>query len=158
MIHSGYVYKSENEVFDLGHNDSIGRLVVGIALFNNKSVLLLKRKADDSYPNNYELPGGLVESDESLLDAAIRELFEETSIRVLPDDLSMIVHGFDYETASGKTRQINFIFSSVNQMNTIRLTEHSSHTWAGLMDIQNNVFQMTSEMRDSLLAIFNYAK
>ncbi len=158
MIHSGYVYKSENEVFKLSQNDSIARFVVGIAVFNTNSVLLVKRKADDSYPNNYELPGGLVEPDESLVDAAIRELLEETSIRVVSDDLIMIVHGFDYDTEKGKSRQINLIFSPTSQMEDIHLSEHSSHTWAQRIDIQNDVFQMTSEMKESVLSVFNYAK
>lgn len=44
------------------------------------SLLLIKR-ANEPFKNDWALPGGFVDSNEDLMDAAIRELSEETSIK-----------------------------------------------------------------------------
>jgi len=44
------------------------------------SVLLIKRK-NDPYKNNWAIPGGFVEYDEEIDNAALRELEEETNIK-----------------------------------------------------------------------------
>lgn len=60
-----------------------------IILFNEEGkVLLLKRSQKvDSYAGMYGFPGGKIESGETSIDAAVRELFEETSLKVRPKDL-----------------------------------------------------------------------
>ena len=49
-------------------------------------ILLIKR-GGEPYKNSYALPGGFVEVDELALDAAKRELMEETNIDVSKDDI-----------------------------------------------------------------------
>lgn len=60
-------------------------VTVDIAIFcnaNNKiNVLLIKRK-NDPFKGQWAIPGGFVEEDENLEDAAKRELVEETGIKV----------------------------------------------------------------------------
>ncbi|WP_372916928.1 NUDIX domain-containing protein [Salegentibacter sp.] len=60
-------------------------VTVDIAIFcnaNNKiNVLLIKRK-NDPFKGQWAIPGGFVEEDENLEDAAKRELAEETGIKV----------------------------------------------------------------------------
>lgn len=53
-------------------------------------VLLIRRAADhDTEPGKWALPGGHVDTDETALDAAYRELVEETGL-TLGADLSML--------------------------------------------------------------------
>ncbi len=55
-----------------------------ILLFNKRGAgieLLLIKRLNDPYKNYWALPGGFVDKDEALIDAAKRELFEETSVK-----------------------------------------------------------------------------
>ena len=57
-------------------------LIALVAVLNNRNeVLLLKRKPDAHCPNVWSFPGGKVADDEMPLNAAIRELKEETGIK-----------------------------------------------------------------------------
>jgi len=60
----------------------------GIFLINNNNELLVCHPTNHN-PNFWSIPKGRVESDESLLDAAIRETYEETNI-LLTKDLNFI--------------------------------------------------------------------
>ena len=63
-------------------------------------------------PFDYALPGGLVElSDQNLVEAACRELLEETSIEVKPEDLVQIgAYGdVDRDPRSGRTVSIAYV-------------------------------------------------
>lgn len=63
-----------------------------VAVINcDKKILLLKRGPTAPYnPNNYCFPGGTVEDNESLEEAASRELSEETGINFHKDHLEKI--------------------------------------------------------------------
>lgn len=54
-------------------------IIVVNELVGKRKVLLIKR-LNDPYKNSWALPGGFVDGNEGLLDAAIRELKEETSL------------------------------------------------------------------------------
>lgn len=60
-----------------------------VVIPNNKNeVLLLKRSDTDSWmPGKWSLPGGGKKGNESLLEAAVREVSEETGLHVNPKDL-----------------------------------------------------------------------
>ena len=54
---------------------------VDIALIFNKEILLIKR-GNESFKNKWALPGGFMDMDETLLQAAHRELKEETGVEI----------------------------------------------------------------------------
>jgi mutator protein MutT len=54
----------------------------GVIIRSNNKVLLCKRKNYMKYPGEWSVPGGSIESGETPIDAAARELKEETSIDV----------------------------------------------------------------------------
>ncbi len=62
-------------------------VTVDIVLFKNNKILLIKR-LKEPYKDCWALPGGFVDENEDLEDAAKRELLEETSIKV--DSLTQI--------------------------------------------------------------------
>lgn len=63
-----------------------GELSVGVVLFNGDKVLILKRGDSAPWePGKWSLAGGMVEDGEELMNAILRELYEETKIK--PDNL-----------------------------------------------------------------------
>lgn len=63
-----------------------GELSVGVVLFNDDKVLILKRGDSAPWePGKWSLAGGMVEKGEELTTAILRELYEETKIK--PDNL-----------------------------------------------------------------------
>lgn len=70
---------------------------IGIMLIQNNKALLGQRhpdakKADSALhgQGTWTMPGGKIEFKEKMVDAAIRELFEETGIKAKTSDLKMI--------------------------------------------------------------------
>lgn len=52
-----------------------------IVVYSNQLVVIRRNKFGEEY---YTLPGGGIQNDESVFDAVVREVMEETSLRVLP--------------------------------------------------------------------------
>ncbi len=60
---------------------TVDMVVIEKVLNSSARLLLIKRK-NNPYAGKWALPGGFVDMDEPLKDAAVRELLEETYIRV----------------------------------------------------------------------------
>ena len=63
---------------------------VHVVLERNGEVLMMRRAGTGFFDGLYSLPGGHVEPGESLRAAAVRELSEETGVRVRPDALAAL--------------------------------------------------------------------
>src|SRR5438876_235453 len=69
---------------------------VGILLLKDKKILLVRHGTGASHETGvYGWPGGRIESGESLVQAAIRELQEETGLISTEKDLEKIKHNFE---------------------------------------------------------------
>ncbi|MDX8396231.1 MAG: NUDIX domain-containing protein [Mariprofundaceae bacterium] len=103
-----------------------------IAIFNNnKEVLLLKRDDDVHQGGLWSFPGGKVEKDEMPLDAAIRELKEETNLSgKLWRHLGKSSHTYENIT-------LNFLFFVCQCPDTSNLDCESTHVWAKLDQLHN---------------------
>lgn len=89
-------------------------LTVDIILFlkenTNYSVLLIKRN-NPPFKEKWALPGGFVDMDETLEEAAKRELFEETSIKI--DNLTQF-YVFDAIDRDPRHRTISVVFYQIS--------------------------------------------
>jgi 8-oxo-dGTP pyrophosphatase MutT (NUDIX family) len=97
-------------------------------LFGGK-ILLLKRAADKIEPHVWGVPAGKLEPGETPLEAAIRELHEETAIRIIPTQ----VHYLD--TFYIKKPNSEFIYHrfkvDLTHFPDVQLSrEHTAFTWA----------------------------
>lgn len=104
-----------------------------VAVINrDKKILLLKRGPTAPWnPDNYCFPGGTVEYNESLEQAAIRELYEETGIKVDNNNLEKMV--IVYPSGYKKV-----IFVSKIDDAEVRLNyEHTHYIWVDSSESAN---------------------
>lgn len=80
------------------------RMAVGVLLFSDDKLLLVK----PGYKNHWSVPGGVVEENESLFDACLRETKEEIGLDIKVEKLLCV----DYMEANGEVDEnLQFIFS-----------------------------------------------
>lgn len=83
--------------------DGIEKVVVGAVIFlSQETPLLLRRTASDFMGGLVELPSGTVDKGETLIEALVREVKEETGLSVASID--SYIGYFDYLSGSGKKR------------------------------------------------------
>ncbi len=80
------------QLFRAGANDAVDIVVLRNGATEQEPELLLVRRHDDAPAENgrFALPGGFVLSGESLPEAAVRELAEETGLRITPAALQAV--------------------------------------------------------------------
>lgn len=128
-----YVLKILNEA----QKDAVQKLSVGAAILHNGKLLMLKRCEGDFFPNIYELPGGALELNESLLDALERELLEETNCKI--EKILGYIGSIDFLSSTGlRTRRFNFLVEPKLPM-MIQLTEHENFMWISPTDADRHV-------------------
>lgn len=70
--------------------------VLGTAvIIHQDRVLLIQRVADDDYPDLWEVPGGVADDGETIIECVVRELREETGLRA--SAISTMLGEFEWE-------------------------------------------------------------
>ena len=111
----------------------IDRMVVAAVIRDGNTALLLERSPQDYLGGLFELPGGLVETGETLCQALRREVAEETGLALILID--RYLGCFDYHSQSGRlTRQFNFQITAP-ETPAVVLSEHASFAWVGLAEL-----------------------
>lgn len=100
-----------------------------VCLFNDAgAVLMLRRVADDDWmPNKFAFVGGKLRKNEEAPEAMIRELEEETGIKIKEKDLQKIHYD----------KNVHYFISSLKETPKLSLdkSEASAYKWATLEDI-----------------------
>lgn len=84
-------------------------ITVDIIVRRLDSKFLLIKRADNPHKDKFAVPGGYMEINERLVDAAVRELKEETNITVNRNDLVYIGY-FDSPDRDERGRVISHLF------------------------------------------------
>ena len=101
---------------------------------HDRLLLLLRGETAPYNPNKYCLPGGKLEANESLVDCAVRELYEETNIEICGG--SQYLQPVDVVYRNGNSKVV-FLYRSP-YIHSVNLNwEHSSYIWVELNDSLN---------------------
>ncbi|MDO8497381.1 MAG: NUDIX hydrolase [bacterium] len=114
--------------FEDGDKASLRHVVVDNLVIDNNKILLVKRASHMTNPNKYGLVGGYVNRDETLKEAVIREIKEETGYLV---KIELFFRIKDSPHRAQEDRQnISFVFTtSVVKKVGVPDTESSEVTW-----------------------------
>ncbi len=103
-------------------------------------LLLLQQAAHKNEPGTWGVPGGKLQDHETVENAAIRELFEETGIVLtvsLPHLRSFYLRTVDFDYA------FHVFIVQYNQVSHIRLSdEHQDYKWASAQDLEELPLRM----------------
>lgn len=104
-----------------------------ILLNEHNQILLLERSSKLSRPNGWDFPGGGVDSGETFEDACIREVLEETNLK-----LTNLEPLGSFHTHSGADEAVLFVFSAKLNGGAITLSwEHESYKWLSTEEIEH---------------------
>lgn len=117
-----------------------------VAILHNNNVLLLKRGDSAPWmPGRFCLPGGRLETNESLEDCALREVYEETNIVLVRDSLVP----FEIKYKNNRTK---IVFASIVSSDIVNLNwEHSDYKWVSFDNINN--YKLVPRLYTTLLVI-----
>lgn len=104
---------------------SLGATVI---LFNERldKVLMMKRNSNKRLaPGTWGNIGGKLEGNESTLDAAVREVWEETGFRIRKKDLRLVTYAETYVERIG--RIVIFIYATRVKESMPRMSDEHSH-------------------------------
>ncbi|MGW0250180.1 NUDIX domain-containing protein [Nocardia goodfellowii] len=116
--------------------EGITDFVVGVAVFRDHKLLVVRRVPNAYYGGMYELPGGGVEAGETFAECVVRELHEETGLRVR--GIVEFLGGVDYATRTkAKVRKFSFIVEAEPGRVELAPGEHDAHAWidAGALEV-----------------------
>ncbi|KAI3397913.1 hypothetical protein diail_10082 [Diaporthe ilicicola] len=143
---SGFTWAESVEEFNVTHYEFtrirekvVDRVAVGAIVFDsNGKVLLVQRAAKDTFPNLWEVPGGMVDiKEKTILHGVVRELLEESGLGATH------ISGLAGCESLGKLRsgkeavKYSFIVKADGCDVKLDQEEHQSFVWATEQDVKN---------------------
>ncbi|MER7452467.1 NUDIX domain-containing protein [Nocardia beijingensis] len=142
----------EQQLRSEAHRDGIAHFVVGVAVFREGRLLVVRRVADDYHGGMYELPGGGVESGETFAECVERELLEETGLRMRA--VVDFLGGFDYATRTkSKVRKYSFVVAAEPGDVALAPGEHDAFAWIDADSLDE--LPMAPDMRATVSTLFD---
>lgn len=128
---------------------------VGIILKKENQLLLVKRRNTDWAAECWNFPGGLLEANETLLQAAIRETQEEVGVTIEPQNFTL-VHVLQVKKGGTNTKDIlGFYFVATKWSGTPVNNEPERHSAIGWFDVHALPDNATEHAKQALHGLQN---
>lgn len=103
----------------------------GCFVEHNGDILLLLRSGDDTYPNLWTLPSGEHNEGEDKYAAVIREIFEETGLKVQKEEVRFLQTFYMHLEEYNIDLTYHLFQTALNERKEIVLSkdEHSAYQW-----------------------------
>ena len=136
-------------IFEEARREGVRTYGVSGIILRDEKVLLVRRREDDFLGGIYEFPGGKVEDGEGLADALIREVREETGLRV--SGIGRYLGFFDYDSEDGERRRVFNFRVEVHEPLEIQLKEHDRFVWAdekkpGELELSEDILRILRQL------------
>ncbi|MGN6635009.1 MAG: NUDIX hydrolase [Oryzihumus sp.] len=134
----------------IGH-DALIITCAGCAVLDSAGRVLLQQRGEAGGP--WGLPGGVMELGETIEATAVREVFEETGLRVRPDALLGVYTGRAHTYANGDVVQAVVVVLTATPVDgtlTLDGTETVALDWFALDGLPSPVFAPHQDMLDDL--------
>jgi mutator protein MutT len=134
---------------------------VGIILKNKNKILLVQRNNSDWMSDYWNFPGGLLEENETLTTAAVREIYEEVNANVNQTDFTL-QHVLHVHKNEKNTKDIiGFYFMAETWQGTIINKEpdkHSNVQWFDINNLPDNITEHALLAIDSIKTNKKYSE
>lgn len=138
--------------------NTIQKVTIAGAVVKNNKILVVKRASDDdSYPNLWELPSGKKEPLEKVTDSVVREVFEETGLRVkVLDTIFSFNFSIEKENEIKDFTQIIFAVETVGETQVELSGEHQDYKWIAESELDS--LNISEETKEGIKKAFNYSR
>jgi len=153
-----YVYITKYQKMWEGTPFPVNHVTVDGVILRSGHVLLVRR-GESPGKGNYALPGGFVGTDETLLEACIREVYEETNLTLLRDVLReklVDTKVFDYPTRSLRGRVITHAHFFDMGGGSLPIISGGSDASAAEWKPLNWIFANSDRIHEDHLSIISY--
>ena len=109
---------------DIVHQKGLWHREVAVWVVNNRNEILLQKRSalKKQYPNKYAICAGHIDIGEQPIEAAIRELYEETGIKVIANELEMIGL-FKNEQSNNNHYKYTYLIKTNKEINDMTMQE-----------------------------------
>lgn len=110
--------------------------IINVLLVNDDGLAVLFKRSEDNeyFPGYFHILSGKLKEKEDFRDCLIREIFEETKIKVLKEDISQI-GGIQYTKWDGKTWEMKPFDVLIHNSEIVLNGEHSKYILVNPLEI-----------------------
>lgn len=132
-------------------------VLAAVIVKKNAAIILQRSQKEKFYPGMWELPGGKKELFEDIDRALIREVKEETSVKIQsPQVFSVFDYVLDNDTEIRDTTQINFVAEVSNNADVKISKEHQNYAWVTKKELSR--YRISKETKAVILKAFEYLR
>lgn len=133
--------------------------VAVIVIFRKDGKIAFVLRQNTDWMNGYYgLPGGKVDSGESITQAAIREAKEETGVTILPKDLTHLLVAHRHDADSDWIDNIFEAHTWQGELHNAEPDKHASLDWLDPNNLPNNIIPVLKFFLEQVAAGHHYTE